>query len=250
LSAEHLALLKTYEVKTVEVGVQSMTDQILSSCDRGHSAKDTISAISRLHSSDFEIGLHLMIGLPGDSLDLFLSTLGEVIKLRPHFVRIHPTLVLKGAPLEGRWRSGNYLPLSLEEAVRWLKLGLLVLARANIRVARVGLQPSQELEDHLLAGPYHPSLCQLVQSAISLDLAVHLLRIAPKQSSILFSCHPKDVSTLRGQRNRNVQMLKERFRLEQILIRSRNDVCRGSLILETPDGNLTTSTREFVHDQN
>ena len=128
-----------------------------------------------------------MIGLPGDTIDHFLRTLDQVIDLKPDFVRIHPTLVLKGAPLENLWRTGTYSPLSLDEAIQWLKKGLLKLEAASIPVARIGLQPTSDLERDLLAGPYHPALHQLIDSAIFLDMAKHLLQIAPNGSQAFFS---------------------------------------------------------------
>ena len=162
LDEEILSLLKEYGVKTIEVGVQSMIDEVLSFAHRGHCAEDTVSATLRLKQWRFEVGHQLMIGLPGDTCDRFLQTLDRVIELRPDFLRIHPTLVLRGAPLESLWREGRYSPLQLDEAVQWLKQGLLKLENSSIRVARIGLQPTDELKRDFLAGPYHPAFRQLV----------------------------------------------------------------------------------------
>jgi retron-type reverse transcriptase len=117
LNEEIISLLKEYRVKIVEIGAQSMVDQVLLLSKRGHSAKDTISAISRLKQSRFEVGVHLQIGLPGDTYDHFLQTLDRIIDLKPNFIRIHTTLVLRGAPLEILWREGKYSPLSLDDAI-------------------------------------------------------------------------------------------------------------------------------------
>jgi len=117
LDEEVLTLLKEYGVKTVEIGAQSMIDGILFHSQRGHSVADILSATSRLKQWGFEVGLQLMIGLPGDTYELFLETINRVINLKPDFLRIHPTLVLRGAPLETLWESGRYLPLSLEEDI-------------------------------------------------------------------------------------------------------------------------------------
>ena len=111
LDEEILSLLKEYGVRTVEIGTQSMIDQVLHLSQRGHCAEDTVSAVSRLKSWGFEVGIQLMIGLPGDSLDRFLQTLDRLIDLKPDFLRIHPTLVLIGAPLETLWRANRYVPL-------------------------------------------------------------------------------------------------------------------------------------------
>jgi histone acetyltransferase (RNA polymerase elongator complex component) len=229
LSEERLSLLKEYGVKTVEVGAQSMIGEVLTLANRGHCAKDTIDAVFRLKSQNFEVGLQLMIGLPGDTCDRFLQTLDQVTELRPDFVRIHPTLVLKGAPLETLWRSGGYFPLSLEEAIQWLKKGILRLEKSSLSIARIGLQPTRELQRDFLAGPYHPAFRQLVDSAIFFDMATSLLRVSKSDGQALFFCHPKEVSNLRGQKNENIMRLKKHFKLSEVLIEGRQELPRGYL---------------------
>jgi histone acetyltransferase (RNA polymerase elongator complex component) len=246
LDEETLSLLKEYTVKTVEVGVQSMVDEILLLSKRGHCAEDTASATLRLKRRGFEVGLQLMIGLPGDTFDRFLQTLDRIIELKPDFVRIHPTLVLKGAPLEMLWRDGSYLPLCLNEAVQWLKKGILKLENSLIPVVRIGLQPTLELERDYLAGPYHPSFRQLVDSSIFFDMAASLLRISQKNGQVLFLCHPTEISNLRGQKNENMTRLKEHFRLKEILIDGREELPRGTLGLQTQGGEISIHRKSFV----
>jgi histone acetyltransferase (RNA polymerase elongator complex component) len=249
LDEETLSSLKPSGVKTIEIGAQSMIDEVLFLSKRGHRAEDTASAVSRLRRWDFEIGIHLMIGLPGDTCGRFLQTLDQVIALKPDFVRIHPTLVLEGSGLEALWRAGQYFPLSLDEAVQWLKKGLLRLESSNIPAARIGLQPTRELERHLLAGPYHPALHQIIDSAIALDMAGHLLQTCPREPEVLFLCHPKEVSNLRGQRNENIVKLRKSFGLKEIIIRSTHDVPIGSLILHTSSNNLSIQRRNLWYSE-
>jgi histone acetyltransferase (RNA polymerase elongator complex component) len=245
LDEKTLSLLKEYGVKTVEIGVQSMIDEVLFLSKRGHCAEDTVSATSRLKRWGFEVGLQLMIGLPGDTCDLFLQTLDRVIELKPDFLRIHPTLVLKGAPLESLWRDERYSPLHLHEAVQWLKKGILKLENSSIPVARIGLQPTKELERNFLAGPYHPALHQLIHSAIFFDIAMSLLQISQKNGQALFFCHPKEISNLRGQKNENILKLIDRFKLREIFVQHREDIPRGSLILQTSTGNVSIDRKEL-----
>ncbi len=241
LDGEILSLLKVYKVKTIEIGVQSMINEVLALVRRGHHAEDTIEATQRLKKWDFEVGFQLMIGLLGDSLHRFLQTLDQVIELQPNFVRIHPTLVLKGAPLADLWKAGKYHPLSLNETIQWLKKGLLKLERSSIPVARIGLQPTEELEMDILAGPYHPSLHQLIDSAISFEMAEYLLNNHPEEIQPLFLCPSKEISNLRGQRNENLFRLKTQFKLKEIFIDKREDLPRGYLGLQTKWG------KTFIH---
>jgi histone acetyltransferase (RNA polymerase elongator complex component) len=245
LDEERLSLLKEYGVKTIEVGAQSIIDEVLLLANRGHSAKDTTDAVYRLKNRNFEAGLQLMIGLPGDTCDRFLQTLNQVVQLKPDFVRIHPTLVLKGAPLEILWRNGGYFPLSLEETVQWLKKGILRLEKSSLSIARIGLQPTRELQRDFLAGPYHPALRQLVESAIFFDMASSLLQDAQRNGQALFSCHPKEISNLRGQKNENILRLKKEFRLSEILIDGRKELPRGYLALQT-QGAEVSIYRKFL----
>jgi len=246
LDEEILSLLKEYGVKTVEVGVQSMIDEVLLLANRGHSADDTITAMKRLRQWGFEVGVHLMIGLPGDTYDYFLQSLDRVIEFKPDFVRIHPTLVLKGAPLEILWRDGEYSPLSLDETIRWLKKGVLKLEKSSVLVARIGLQPTKELERDYLAGPYHPAFRQLIDSAIFFDMAKYLLQDFPNGSKAIFFCNPKEISNLKGQRNENSLKLKNHFKLSEILIDGRQELPRGFLGLQTQEGVVSIDRRSLA----
>jgi histone acetyltransferase (RNA polymerase elongator complex component) len=249
LDEKTLSLLKTHRVKTIEIGAQSMIDEVLLLSRRGHRTKDTLSAVTRLKRWNFEMGIHLMMGLPGDTSNRFLQSLDQVIILKPDFVRIHPTLVLKGSSLETLWRAGRYSPLSLDEAIKWLKKGLLKLEEANIHVARIGLQPTRELERHLLAGPYHPALHQLIDSEIAFDMARHLLQSFPDESETLFVCNPKDLSTLKGQRNGNMLKLRAQFELKEISIEQREDMPRGAVLLQTQKGIASIQRGELTYHE-
>jgi histone acetyltransferase (RNA polymerase elongator complex component) len=243
LDEKALSLLKEYGVRTIEVGVQSMIDEVLSLARRGHCAEDTVSATLRLKHRGFEVGHQLMIGLPGDTCDRFLQTLDRVIELEPDFLRIHPTLVLRGAPLENLWREGRYIPLPIEETIDWLKRGLTRLENSSISVARMGLQPTDELERNFLAGPYHPALRQLVDGAIFFDMAASLLQSSQKNGQALFFCHPKEIPNLRGQKNENILRLKKHFNLRDIFIQGRQELPRGYLGLQTQGEEASTHRR-------
>jgi histone acetyltransferase (RNA polymerase elongator complex component) len=233
LGAGELDLLRNHGVRTVEIGAQSMDAEVLRLSRRGHGPEETARAVERLKESGFEVGLHLMIGLPGDDRSRFRRTLERVIDLGPDLLRLHPTLVLKGSDLEDLWRTNRYTPLSLDEAVRWLKEGLLRLERAGIAVGRVGLHPSEDLARDVLAGPCHPALHALVDSEIAFDMASALFEnVSPKGGAFL-ACPPREVSNLRGQKNTNLRRLAERFGPREILVEVRDGLPRGTLVLRS-----------------
>ena len=228
-----VALLKTYGVRTVELGVQSMVEEVLRRSRRGHTPDDVLQAVELLHGGDLEVGIQIMVGLPGDDMDRNAYTANRVIQLNPHFVRIYPTLVLKGTALERWYRSGRYRPLSLEGAVDLCKRAFLRFQRAGIPVIRLGLQSSPELEttDCVLAGPYHPALGHLVESSLFYDMVSHLMGKHRQYRNVRVTVSPSDVSNIRGQKNQNLHQLKERFGLSDIQIEADEGQPRGSLIL-------------------
>ena len=217
-----LDLIKNFPVTTIELGVQSMDERVLSATKRGHSAADTEKAIQCLKELNYEVGVQLMVGLPGDTPERLIASAQRVARLKPDFIRIYPTLVLADSPLAAAYRKGDYVPLSLDEAVSRTKHLYLLFKSKNIRVIRMGLQASQDLEDGftILAGPYHPAFGHLVYSEIFLDMAVKQIESsALNTDSISIRANPGIVSKLRGLRNRNIEILKKKFSFESIAVK-------------------------------
>jgi histone acetyltransferase (RNA polymerase elongator complex component) len=232
ISSENNALLWDHQVKTIELGAQSMDDSVLLRSGRGHTASDTIHAVSLLQEQGFTIGLQLMPGLPGDSAELFMTTVHRVIELRPAFVRIYPALVIKETPLAALYRSGQYAPLSLNEAVQWCRNALLRFESAGIAVIRMGLQPTEELQrpGTILAGPYHPAFRQIVDSSILLDrMRAALHQRAPGSGPACLFSHPSDVAAAIGQKRSNIAALKKEFRLSELLVVGDPAVRKGTV---------------------
>ena len=214
-----LNLIKEFPVATIELGVQSMDDRVLSATKRGHTASDTEKAFQRLKELNYEIGAQIMVGLPGDTPARLLASTRRVVLLKPDFIRIYPTVVLADSPLAVWYRKGDYVPLSLEEAVTQVKELYRIFKKKNIRVIRMGLQASEDLEKEatILAGPYHPAFGHLVYSQIFLDKAMSAIRSAnPTKDSVILRVHPQSVSNMRGLKNGNIKKLREKFHLQTI----------------------------------
>ncbi len=155
--------LKKYKVGAVELGVQSMVNKILKLSGRGHMGKDSVRAVRLLKEADIKVGMQIMPGLPGDTEATIISTARRVIITKPNFVRIYPTVVIKETPLHTMYNTGDFIPWTLEEMVSVCRRIYEMFQRSSITVIRMGLQPTQELEDNIVAGPYHPSFRQLVE---------------------------------------------------------------------------------------
>lgn len=228
LSQEVVRLLKEYGVRTVELGVQSMDPEVLRISKRGYSPETVKIAVELLKWEGFEVGIQIMIGLPGDTPQRFLRTVKEVIILEPHFVRIYPTLVLKGTELEDWYYRGAYKPLGLEEAVSLAKEALRAFEEVGIKVIRIGLQPSVELERGLVAGPYHPSFGELVKAELYYDRVRKLLQ-KQKEGKVLLKVNPKDLSLLKGHGGEKWKRLEEAFPMLELDIQSDPNLKRGEV---------------------
>lgn len=221
INPENLALLQGFNVETVELGVQSMDDRVLTLAKRGHTASDTLQAVSLLKKSGYEIGLQLMIGLPGDDEALVLKGASQIAELSPDFVRIYPTLVLKNSPLAKWYQKGEYTPWPIKKAVNLCKQLYLFFKEHNIPVIRMGLQASSELNNPgtILAGPYHPAFGHLVYSRIFLDKAeTQLQHMGSDKTEISIKINPRSVSKIRGLKNENIITLKKKYSLVSLKI--------------------------------
>jgi len=218
---ERLDIIKPYPVSTVELGVQSMDDQVLASANRGHTALDTEKAAALLKVRKYEIGLQMMVGLPGDDDTKALATGRRIAALRPDFVRIYPTIVVADSPLARWYQEGTYTPLSLERCVVLVKNLYLLFSSKNIAVIRMGLQNSEDLEKGttILAGPFHPAFGHLVHSQIFLDGAMAAIKSKKtRHDTITLKVHPQSISKMRGLNNQNVGILKNKFHIKTLQI--------------------------------
>jgi len=178
VNKEKLDLLGNFPVSTIELGVQSMDDGVLALANRGHTSLDTEKTFLLLKEYKFETGLQMMVGLPGDDGTQSIETGRKLASFSPDFVRIYPTLVLADSPLAIRYQKGKFTPISLEKCVTLVKQLYHIFNDRNIRIIRMGLQASEEIDDKakVLAGPYHPAFGHMVFSEIFLDMAIAALK--------------------------------------------------------------------------
>ena len=218
---DKLDFLKNFPVSAIELGVQSMDDSVLALARRGHTSYDTINAVDLLKKNNFSFGLQMMIGLPGDDESRSVSTAHRISELAPDFVRIYPTVVLAGSSLATLYENGEYVPLSLGEGVSVSKKCYLIFRENNIKVIRMGLQATEDLQEgtSILAGPYHPSFGHLVYSEIFLDNITGVLKSKSFPSDeISIRVHPKSVSELRGLKNGNISKIKKLFDIKSVCV--------------------------------
>ncbi|MDD4587016.1 MAG: radical SAM protein [Heliobacteriaceae bacterium] len=170
-----ISRLQRYGVCTVELGAQTMNPAVLRVINRGHPVQATVRAVKLLRGAGFKTGVHLMTGLPGEDEAGCLWSLQEIIWLRPDFLRIHPTLVLKNSELAEKWRTGEYQPWEWGRTLRLLTKMAAWCAKARIPVVRWGLMPGELCREACLAGPFSWSLGEWVRRSLGLAYALFLV---------------------------------------------------------------------------
>lgn len=207
IDGEVLALLKEYGVTAIELGAQTMDDRVLALNERGHTAAHVEEASRLIREWGIELGLQMMTGLYGDTDEGAVETACRLADLRPATVRIYPTVVLEGTTLARLYRSGEYIPQTLEQAVELCATLLEMFAGRDIKVIRLGLHASADVEQNRLAGAYHPALRELCEAKIYLRRMIQMA--AADRAIVGFAVHPKELSKALGQRRSNISALKE-----------------------------------------
>ena len=224
INKEILKRLKKYGVKTIELGVQSANNYILNRINRGHTFDDVKKASKLIRWYGFKLGHQMMVGLPESTRLDEINTAKQLIKLKPKMVRIYPTLVIKNTKLEKEYKEGTYKPLSVVQTVEICKDLVRMFADKNIDVIRVGLQTTDEISDpsnknsEVVAGPYHPALRQLVESAMWYDAIVgKIKKLNVKVKEVEVTVNPVDSNNVIGHKKENVLKLKDTYDVDLVL---------------------------------
>lgn len=219
ITEEILENLKRHKVKSVELGVQSMDDEVLFLNKRNMKSSSAETAAGLIKKSGIELGLQMMTGLYGSNREKDILTAERIIALKPATVRIYPTVAIEGTELYSLWEKGEYKPYSLEETVDLCAVLYEKFEEKGIRVIRTGLMSSSEITPEKVVGPYHPAFGELVSSRR------YYLKIKEKlvadniKGDCLFITVPKGkISQATGNKKSNVLKLKEEFGFKEVRI--------------------------------
>ncbi len=213
--------LKKYGVNTIELGVQSLDEEVLAQSNRGHTVEDVIKASQQIKHHGITLGLQMMIGLPGDNEQKIYDTAQKLIALKPKMVRIYPTLVIRGTALEKQYYQKKYEPLTLENAVTICKKLLILFEQNDVQVIRIGLQPTENITagKDIIAGPFHHAMRALVESELRLDRIKNVLKdISHKVTKIFIYVNPKSISETIGLNKKNIIYLEKAYGLQKVKI--------------------------------
>ena len=239
--------LRKYGVRTVELGVQSMDEDVLKLCNRGHSPGDVTNAVGILKEFGFSVGVQMMIGLPGDTEEKAVKTAKALIALKPDIARIYPALTIKNTYMEEMFIRGEYQPLTLDEAVELSKKLLILFESNGINVIRIGLQPTENINSgkDVVAGPFHPSMRHLVESLIYRDMLAYLLEKEGEKKEITLGINPKNVSELVGHKKNNIDYIKSKFFIDKIEIFQDKSVEDGTIMLNNGKISVIMSKKDY-----
>ena len=102
----------------LELGLQSIHDVTLSTIERGHDFNDFMKAYNLIReNTDFQIGVHMIIGLPNETDKMIYSSMKKLNEIKPDYVKFHHLQVLNNTKLKEYYSSGSYIPLSLEKYI-------------------------------------------------------------------------------------------------------------------------------------
>ncbi|MCT4606374.1 MAG: radical SAM protein [Marinisporobacter sp.] len=248
-----MKMLVDYGVSIIELGVQSMNYEVLIKSGRGHTAEDVVNAVKIMKKYPIQIGLQMMIGLPGDTIEIANLTAQKLIDLSPNFVRIYPTLVVKDTYLEKMYLQGNYKSLSIDDAVVISKGLLLKFLKAEILVIRIGLQPTENilLGKEVIAGPFHPSFRQLVEAKIFKEMLddAFLKKDIKTHSSIEIQVNDRYVSSLVGHKKENINFIKNKYSIKKIKTIRNNDLKDTSIkIIQSGGETFVLNMKEYANN--
>ena len=209
IDREILDNLRKYGVTTIELGVQSLDEDVLKKSARGHGENAVYDAVNLIKEYNFKLGLQMMTGLPGDTYEKSISTAKKIAALHPDFVRIYPTLVIRDTYLEKMYLSGEYKPFSVEETVLLLAGIKEIFDKNGINIIRMGLQTTEEISPgaSVVAGPFHPAIGELVCGKYYLDKITDKCDSGKRYDVY---CAPGEISKVIGHKKCNTEALNRR----------------------------------------
>ena len=184
-----------HRVTAVELGAQSMDDGVLRKTGAG-TRRDVENAASLIRAYGLGLGLQMMTGLLGDTDEKAAETARALLSLRPDTMRIYPTIVLENTQLCDWYRAGNMRRRHWRRRFRSARGWIPMVEGAGVRLIRVGLHASEELERRV-AGPYHPAFMELCRSRIFLKEIAAQLRARGLKSAAV-AVDPRRLSAALG----------------------------------------------------
>lgn len=200
-----LDTLKAYGVTAIELGAQSMNDEVLSANRRGHTAEDIELSAMMIKDWGFELGLQMMIGLYKSTPAYEFDTASRIISLKPDTARIYPVVILKGTALAELYQSGEFVPYDFDRAVDISAACLAMFEEQGIKVIKCGLHASEFVEQDKIGGFYHPAFRELCEGLIYRRNMEFLINSDRGHSWYEIAVSPNCISKAMGHKKANAE---------------------------------------------
>ncbi len=237
-SQDDINQLLNYGVTRVEMGVQSIYNDVLLKNNRGHTIQDVIKSTKLLKDNAFKLGYHIMLGLPFSDIDKDLETIKHIYEdedFKPDSLKIYPTLVIRGTALYKMWERGDYKSYNIDDIVN-----LIAYAEINaprwLRIMRIDRDiPSNLIED----GVKITNLRQMVLEKIE------------KEGKKANDIRSREIGRVKIKKDMQINMHRINYRAskgDEIFLSiedDANDAIVGILRLRIPDGLKEGLVREL-----
>jgi len=135
----HIDRMLNLGATRVEIGVQTIYNDVLNLVKRGHTVEESIEATRRLKDAGLKVGYHMMLALPGNDPERDLEAFKTIFsdpRFKPDMIKIYPTLVIEGSELYEWWKRGDYKPYDLTTTVK-LIAKILSITPEWVRIMRI-----------------------------------------------------------------------------------------------------------------
>lgn len=239
INTDVLDTLRYYGVGTVELGLQSVCDDVLAVCRRGHNFESEAKAVRLIKEYGFRLGGQMMIGLPASSPEDETATARFIVNSGADEARIYPTIVFCGTELQKMESEGKYRALSLDEAVSRSSRVFDILVNGGVKVLRVGLCDSENLHNDTTyhSGPNHAAIGELVENEYYYDkICGQLQRINfEKHSDLIVYAHKGHTSKIIGQHRKNKTRLLQKYGFSSMRVYEQMNIPEYSVSLRVEE---------------
>lgn len=224
ITKKKLKMFKKYKVGTIELEVNSCNQYILKKIGMDYDLSDIKKASRMIRFRRFKLAHQMMIGIPESTKIDDINTAKTLTKLKTSEVSINPVLVIKDTPLEKEYKDNNYKPLAVVQALETCKELVKIFNEKNIEIFAIGFEPldseidQKEFSEKVIAGPFHPSFRQLVESSLWYDSIVNRIKnLNAKVMEVEVTVNPKDINNVVGYKNENIEKLKDTYDVDLIV---------------------------------
>lgn len=219
INTEILDLLKKYGVGTIELGVQSMDDNILNIAKRGHTSLDVVNASNLINSYGIRLGHQVMIGLPESTLESEIYTIKECLKLNPKQLRIYPVYVIGDSELYDMYKDGRYVPLTIAQAVKRTIEVVHYCQETDISIIRLGLQSTDEItsSNANIYGPVSDNLAEYVMAGVIREEIEKQIKNIGNMEQLIVHIPSKYVSVTIGPKKVNKIYFEQKYNMKYVV---------------------------------